>query len=112
MSRTTLISIYVQNDHSDKVLELFCEMQKVGFKLDKFTFNSVLSMYDSLKALDLGKQVHTRLIVIRIESNVVVGRGLVDMYAKNGRIDGEQQGFDRMVEHNVVYWTAILAGYY
>ena len=36
---------------------------------------------------------------------------LVDMYAKFGLLHDARSVFDRMTHHNVVSWTAIIAGY-
>ncbi|KAK6928996.1 Pentatricopeptide repeat [Dillenia turbinata] len=37
--------------------------------------------------------------------------GLVDMYAKCGKIEYSQEVFDEIVEHNVVFWTSMIADY-
>ena len=45
------------------------------------------------------------------ESDVFVGNGLVDMYAKCGFIEDACQVFDRMCRRNFVSWNAMIFGY-
>ncbi|GFS37555.1 pentatricopeptide repeat (PPR-like) superfamily protein [Actinidia rufa] len=46
-----------------------------------------------------------------VESDVMVGTSLVDMYAKCGDIFGSRKVFDNMPKRNVVTWNAMIGGY-
>eukprot|EP01018_Ginkgo_biloba_P031754 Gb_05981 [translate_table: standard] len=76
-----------------------------------FTFASVLSVCANLAALERGKEVREGLIRTGLESDLIVGNVLVDMYAKCGCIENARHVFDKMAERNVVPWTAMIAGY-
>ncbi|KAL2556230.1 Pentatricopeptide repeat-containing protein [Forsythia ovata] len=95
-------------------IELFRDMVLAGFTPDRFTFSSVLSACSELGWLLLGRQLHCWVIKNGLCFDVCVGCSLVDMYAKcavNCSMDDSRKVFDRMPEHNVMSWTAIITGY-
>ncbi|XP_057843708.2 pentatricopeptide repeat-containing protein At2g22070 isoform X2 [Cryptomeria japonica] len=95
----------------ENALNLYCQMQRMGFKPDGFTFASVLSVCASLRALGYGEEVHVQIIKIGMKFDVFVGTAVVDMYAKCGNIEIARQVFDEMPVRNVVSWTAMITGY-
>lgn len=46
-----------------------------------------------------------------LESNVVVGTSIIQMYCKCGRVNLARKAFDRMKEKNVKTWSAMISGY-
>ncbi|KAL6320859.1 hypothetical protein AAG906_008859 [Vitis piasezkii] len=95
-------------------IELFLDMELSGHALDRFTYSSVLSASTESGLLALGKQLHSQVIRLGLASDVCVGCSLVDMYAKctaDGSVDDLRKVFDRMPEHNVMSWTAIITAY-
>eukprot|EP01018_Ginkgo_biloba_P022100 Gb_10157 [translate_table: standard] len=107
VSWNAMIAGYIQNEHHEKALQLFCEMQYVGMKPNQFTFASVLKACATLSL----EQVHACIIKYGIDSDIIVGSALVDMYAKCGNIGDARQVFDKMPERDVVSWSAMVAGY-
>jgi hypothetical protein len=61
-------------------------MQVQGIKPNSITIVSVLPACAHLLALEQGKQIHGYAIRSGFESDVVVGTGLVNMYAKCGML--------------------------
>ena len=86
-------------------------MQKIGVRLDQFTFASVLPACGNLVALEHGREVHGAIIVGGFGSDVVVGNALVDMYVKTWTVEDARKLFDKMPERNVFSWTAMIVGY-
>ncbi|KAF2616389.1 hypothetical protein F2Q68_00041175 [Brassica cretica] len=83
-----------------------------GFEADKFTLSSVFSACAELENLSLGKQLHSWAIRSGMADDV--GCSLVDMYAKcsmDGSLDDCRKVFDRMEDHSVMSWTALITGY-
>jgi len=81
---------------------------------DRFTLSGVLSACAELKLLSLGQQLHSWVIQVGLALDVCIGCCLVDMYAKcssNGSLDDSRKIFIRMINHNVMSWTAIITGY-
>ncbi|KAL6984354.1 hypothetical protein U1Q18_017732, partial [Sarracenia purpurea var. burkii] len=65
----------------------------------------------SLSLLNHGKALHAESVKVGIESGVMVGTSLVDMYGKCGDIVGSRKVFDNVSERNVVTWNAMIGGY-
>eukprot|EP01018_Ginkgo_biloba_P009129 Gb_37178 [translate_table: standard] len=105
------VGSYAQNRQSLESMNLFKEMQQAGVKPNYFTFAGILSACATLSALEHGNQVHSRIIIIGYNSNVVLASALVDMYAKCGAIYEARHLFDKMVHPDVVSWNAMIAGY-
>ncbi|KAJ0100241.1 hypothetical protein Patl1_20346 [Pistacia atlantica] len=79
-----------------------------------FTLSGVVSACSELEVLSLGQQLHSWIIRTGLALDVCVGCSLVDMYAKctaDGSMDYSRKVFDRMLEHNVMSWTAVITGY-
>ncbi|XP_010241113.1 PREDICTED: pentatricopeptide repeat-containing protein At4g15720-like [Nelumbo nucifera] len=118
ISWTTIISGYVQYGCPHEALWLLAKMytNKDGLVVQGncFTFTTSLEACSLLSVLELGKQIHAKLIrtVVNADvNNVVVGTSLVDMYSKSGSLSYAQRVFNRMMERNVVSWTSMLTGY-
>lgn len=94
-----------------EALTFFNEMQVQGIKPDSFALVSVLPACTHLLALEQGKQIHGVAIKTGFESDVVVGTGLVNLYAKCGIIDIAHKLFERLSGRDVASWTAIIGGY-
>eukprot|EP01018_Ginkgo_biloba_P016955 Gb_16898 [translate_table: standard] len=110
---TAMIAAYAKNGFGDDALKLFSQMQQQhnrSVKPNYFTFSSALSACASLASLEQGKQVHTHITIAGLQSEVVLGSALVDMYAKCGRIENARQLFDKMPKRNTVSWNVMIAG--
>ncbi|KAH7835994.1 hypothetical protein Vadar_031825 [Vaccinium darrowii] len=71
----------------------------------------ILKACACLSLIHIGKALHAESIKSGVESNVVVGTSLVNMYAKCGDILCSRKVFDEMPERNVVTWNAMIGGY-
>jgi pentatricopeptide repeat protein len=98
VSWTIMIATYVQQEKSKKALNLFCEMQQTGTKIDKHMLGNMLRACSSLVAQEQGEQIHAHIITT------------VHLFPC-GRIDVAQQEFDKLHERNMVSWTTVIKGY-
>ncbi|KAK6115639.1 hypothetical protein DH2020_007908 [Rehmannia glutinosa] len=71
----------------------------------------VLKACASLSMLVFGKVLHSEIVKSGVESDVMVGTSLVDMYGKCHDIVSSRKVFDDMPERNVVSWNAMIGGY-
>ncbi|KAF7121481.1 hypothetical protein RHSIM_Rhsim13G0110600 [Rhododendron simsii] len=62
----------------------------------------------STQLIGQGKQVHAALARIGYGSDMILKNDLVDLYGKCGRMDMACDVFDKMLETNVVLWTAMM----
>ncbi|KAJ7540086.1 hypothetical protein O6H91_10G001200 [Diphasiastrum complanatum] len=110
-SWTAIISAYADHGQGEEAINLFQQMQQTGIAPDKVTFVVVLKACARTAALEQGKQLHSDIIKCGIESDVVIGNTLINMYAKCDCIKHARQVFNKMSERNVVSWNAMIAGY-
>ncbi|XP_043720147.1 pentatricopeptide repeat-containing protein At1g20230-like [Telopea speciosissima] len=62
-------------------------------------------------ALELGFQIHARMIVSGVDFCVFLSSQLLEFYCKVGCLDIARLLFDKMTERNVFSWTAIIGLY-
>eukprot|EP01018_Ginkgo_biloba_P028329 Gb_03597 [translate_table: standard] len=111
ISWTAIIAGYVQNGYDEEAFNLFHQMQLVGVQPTSVTVSSILPACAHLAALQQGKEIHSYIIRMGIETDVFVGSALVDMYGKCQSIEDARQLFDKMSHKNVVSWNAMITGY-
>ncbi|KAH7302682.1 hypothetical protein KP509_23G082400 [Ceratopteris richardii] len=111
-SWTGLIGGFCQQGNSDDAIVYFEQMRKEGFPPSSLTFVCILKACGSIRAVEKGREVHVE--VARkglLGACTALGNALVDMYGKCGVIDNAQEVFDKLPLHDVVSWTALIAGY-
>lgn len=64
-----------------------------------------------MKSLQEGKRVHAHIIIDGLDMDLILANHVVDMYSKCGSVVEARHAFDRMPEHNVFSWMAILSAY-
>ncbi|KAF8378631.1 hypothetical protein HHK36_029980 [Tetracentron sinense] len=111
ISWAAIIAGYAQNGCSEEALRLFIEMKRDGERMNRSTFTCALSTCADIAALDLGKQVHGRLVKAGYEMGCYVGNALLSMYCKCGSIDEAYTVFEGMTQKDVVTWNTMITGY-
>ncbi|KAI4300777.1 hypothetical protein L6164_034113 [Bauhinia variegata] len=111
---TLMITRFAQLGCPGVAIDLFLTMLLNGYMPNGFTLSGVLSATAELEFLSLGQQLHSWVIRSGLASHDSVGCSLVDMYTKcaaDGSVENSRKVFDRMPNHNVMSWTAIIRGY-
>lgn len=111
VSWNAVVSGYAQNGHVSKALFLFSEMRSDHQTPDSITVVSLLQGCASTGQLHLGKWIHSFVIRNSLRPCILVDTSLVDMYSKCGDVDTAQRCFNQMLSHDLVSWSAIIAGY-
>ncbi|KAK6144634.1 hypothetical protein DH2020_021454 [Rehmannia glutinosa] len=101
----------VNSGRHEVAIRYIQNMLSEGFDPDIYTYSSLLSICGDLPATEWGKQTHCRVIKPGLDSNVVVGSAVIDMYAKCGRLDDARNVFDALPNKNLVSWNAMITGY-
>ncbi|KAL6873848.1 hypothetical protein ACP4OV_013930 [Aristida adscensionis] len=107
---TAMVTGYAQNAMPMKALEVFEQMAAAGMDIDEVSLTGAISACAQLGALRRAAWVHEIADRNGFGRNVVVGSGLVDMYAKCGLINEAHKVFDGMQEKNVYTYSSMIAG--
>ncbi|KAH7352844.1 hypothetical protein KP509_19G066400 [Ceratopteris richardii] len=111
ISWNALIAGYTRHRQSAAALRLFSEMKQHSIDPDEVTFSSAVKACGSMGATTTGKHIHDMMLRAGIESNVIVGTTLLDMYGTCGKLEEARRVFDRLPNKNSVTWCALVAGY-
>ncbi|CAL5019450.1 unnamed protein product [Urochloa decumbens] len=111
VSWNTIISSYIRLGLCEEALDMIVQMQESGFTIDRFTLGSGVAACAHLGDIDKGCAFHGYLIRRALDTDVIRGTALVDMYGKCGNMELARLVFDRMDERNYVSWDALLSGY-
>ncbi|RLN13004.1 pentatricopeptide repeat-containing protein [Panicum miliaceum] len=107
---TAMVTGYAQNAMPVKALEVFEQMAAAGMAVDEVSLTGAISACAQLGAVRRAAWVHEIAERNGFGRNVVVGSGLVDMYAKCGLIDEACRVFDGMQEKNVYTYSSMIVG--
>ncbi|CAL5191068.1 unnamed protein product [Lathyrus oleraceus] len=98
-----------------KLLDLYCEMNWIGVRSNRFTYTYVLKgcvvSEMSICPLRKGKEIHAHILRHGYEGHVHIMTTLLDVYAKFGCISYASSVFGAMPVKNIVSWSAMIACY-
>ncbi|CAL0320067.1 unnamed protein product [Lupinus luteus] len=106
-----IISSYVQFGQIDKALEMCHLMREEKLRFDSVTLSSLLTAAADTKDIGFGMKGHSYCIKNNFDSDVVVLSGIIDMYAKCGKMDYARKVFSRVVNKDIVLWNTMLAAF-
>ncbi|PAN22609.1 hypothetical protein PAHAL_4G031200 [Panicum hallii] len=107
---TAMVTGYAQNAMPVKALEVFEQMAAAGMAIDEVLLTGAISACAQLGAVRRAAWVQEIAEQNGFGRNVVVGSGLVDMYAKCGLIDEACRVFEGMKEKNVYTYSSMIVG--
>lgn len=88
----------------------WCRMITEGVVPDEFTYSTVITGMAELSNLEIGLQVHARLVKSGHGSDMCVGNSLVDMYLKSQRMCDGLKAFEEITVRDVCSWSQMAAG--
>ncbi|GAB2277087.1 hypothetical protein Dimus_011796 [Dionaea muscipula] len=106
-----MISGFSLHGLCDETMQLVMEMQKSGVKPNSSTVVSVLPVVALAGGLNRGKEVHGYCVRQKLNNDVMVGTGLLDMYGKCGCLCYARRIFDCLRVANEVTWSAMIGAY-
>ncbi|KAL0438469.1 UNVERIFIED_CONTAM: Pentatricopeptide repeat-containing protein, mitochondrial [Sesamum latifolium] len=112
ISWNSMIAVCAQHGLGEEAIGVFQSMAwSAEVEYNAVTLSAVLLACAHSGALRAGMGIHTQVVKMNLESNVVVGTSIIDMYCKCGRVNSARRAFDRMNEKNIKSWSAMIAGY-
>jgi pentatricopeptide repeat protein len=107
-----LIVVHVKcGQEGQKALELFSQMCEEGVGPNSVNFLGVLNACASLVTLEEGRRAHEQIIESGLDSDVIVGCSLFNMYAKCGSREDAWRVFNKLASQDMVTWTAMILGH-
>ncbi|KAJ1382530.1 Tetratricopeptide-like helical domain superfamily [Sesbania bispinosa] len=106
----SMLSGYVANGDYAKALSLIAQMHHSGVRFDFYTFSIALKICIYFHNLRLTSQVHGLVVTNGHELDCVVGSILIDLYAKQSKINKALRLFERLPNKDGVAWSSLIAG--
>ncbi|KAL0848543.1 hypothetical protein Bca101_021790 [Brassica carinata] len=111
VSWNSMVVECVREGLREEALSLFKRMHERDMKIDEFTIPSVLNCFALCRTeMKVASSVHCLIVKTGYGTHKLVNNALVDMYAKRGTMDSALKVFERMVEKDVISWTALVTG--
>ncbi|XP_042513109.1 putative pentatricopeptide repeat-containing protein At3g47840 [Macadamia integrifolia] len=111
ISWSTIIAGYSNEGHGEEAFELFSWMRSEGLEPNEFSLASLLSVCGNMAILEQGKQVHSHVLSVGLELDIMINSALINMYSKCGSIDDASWIFYSAANEDTVSWTAMINGY-
>lgn len=108
---TTMITGFAQCGRMSEAICVYRRMRNEGLEGDKVVMLGLIQACANIGDVRMGLSVHGYMIRRYLLMDVVVETSLVDMYAKNGRLELASCMFRRMRYRNLVTWSAMISGY-
>ncbi|TMW86418.1 hypothetical protein EJD97_021403 [Solanum chilense] len=106
----SLISCYFHCGEYGKGLNMFVLSLRGGVIVNEFFCGSVFGACAVVKSLQLGMQIHGLIVKLSLGMDQFVVTGLINFYAKCGRLELARQSFDEADGPELHAWTAIIGG--
>ena len=111
VSWNTMLTGYIQHGLNGDALEMVEKMYEQRLVPSNITLICQLKLYTSMKDLNQGQAIHVQVYKLGIESDMVLGNSLLNMYVKCNELEAANLVFDRLQTQNVVAWSGMIQGY-
>ncbi|XP_047333364.1 pentatricopeptide repeat-containing protein At4g16470-like isoform X1 [Impatiens glandulifera] len=110
VSWNAIIAGLVQKGDEKMGLRYYYAMRRTGLIPDQYTFASIFKACGSLAILEQGRIVHGIFLKCQPNGNIIVNSALMDMYFKSSSPYDGRMVFEKVLEKNVITWTALIFG--
>ncbi|EFJ07190.1 hypothetical protein SELMODRAFT_23607, partial [Selaginella moellendorffii] len=108
-----MLTQYVQHGRAMEALDLFKRMKRSAMKPNKVTLINLVEACSELESLEDGREIHRWIAALELESDLVVGTLLVNMYGSCGSTDDARSSFAKIKLKGVslAAWNSMLGAY-
>ncbi|KAH7280612.1 hypothetical protein KP509_36G005700 [Ceratopteris richardii] len=106
-----MIAAYAQHGHEEHAYHLFCSLVNQGLKPDKVTFLNMLAACNGPLFLRNGRKICMFLFSFFKQLDITLLTALINMFGKCGSVEDAWNVFKKMVQRNVVTWTAMMSAF-
>ncbi|KAF8393248.1 hypothetical protein HHK36_021489 [Tetracentron sinense] len=89
----------------------YVRMLHAGVEPNSYTFPFLLKSCALVPATHEGRQIHTHVLKLGLDSDAFVHTSLINMYARNGELSDARLVFDKSSLRDAVSFTALITGY-
>eukprot|EP00257_Ricinus_communis_P020366 XP_015579580.1 pentatricopeptide repeat-containing protein At5g27110-like [Ricinus communis] len=107
----SLIAGYSSAADSKECIELFWRMNMEGTKPTVTTLSSILLACSRAAHLQHGRFIHGYAVRNRVQLDIFVSSGLIELYFKCGKVQSAENIFYMLPKANVVLWNVMISGY-
>nr|XP_023925678.1 pentatricopeptide repeat-containing protein At1g11290, chloroplastic-like [Quercus suber] len=111
VSYSIMIHGYAKNGFHQQSMELYTRMRILGLAPNSFTIVGVLVGTAGLQSFVLGQSIHGLVVKTGLESDMIVGTAVLDMYAKCGSMINSYKVFEGMKNPGLISCNAVVAGF-
>nr|CAD1818138.1 unnamed protein product [Ananas comosus var. bracteatus] len=109
VSWNALLAGYCLNKQFLDAVKLFRTMAESGPSPNYVTYLSALRASVGLGNVEVGKQIHSRLIKTGFISRIEVGNAMINTYSELGLIEESEAVYNGMAEKDVVSWNSLIS---
>ncbi|KAL1316666.1 hypothetical protein HN51_068840 [Arachis hypogaea] len=110
-SWNSIITGFVNRNRAREALDMFSRMHSRNVQMDEFTFSIILNGLAGIAALTWGMLIHCCAMKCGLDTSVVVGSALIDMYSKCGQVKRAESIFHELPNRNLISWNTMMYGY-
>ncbi|CAM0902435.1 unnamed protein product [Alopecurus aequalis] len=108
---TEMVAGHSSLGEGDLALKYFVSMLQEGYKVDSFSLSSALNSTAEFAGLKQGEMLHAQVVKSGYEGNICASGSLLDMYAKNGALEGAHLVFCTIRKRDLKCWNSMIGGY-
>ncbi|XP_057960986.1 putative pentatricopeptide repeat-containing protein At3g23330 [Malania oleifera] len=97
-SWNTVIAGQMQNGFEETAFELLHQMVAIGPAFNRHTFSIALVLVSSLSILEVGMEIHGRVLRVGIDNDRFIRDSLINMYCKCGKMEKASILFQKLAQ--------------
>eukprot|EP00250_Pteridium_aquilinum_P016526 c23143_g3_i1 orf=1-1428(-) len=106
-----IILAHAQLGDAERALDLYERMQQQTTKPDKVTFLCTLKACGKIGAIQQGRRIHCHIVETLLDSDLVIGAALIDMYAKCNSLAEACEVFNKSTHKSMELWSSMISAH-